>query len=961
LLLNDKHTFCKLIRHQLLLIYCLLTCITVNGQKSKNYTIHFADTTTAGESFLLYNNIEIKNLSADSLQLEFVFLSSDDWSLVSPPQILAVIPGNQDLSIPLTLKKRSNTSSTWQRINFTVGSSTGNSTDGYFFNIYSDPLSKFSVTNIYNGLLLTDPRDLRINFILKNNGNIDGQYHVSFQNDKLNLDHEMVITLKPGKDSVVKYTYHLSNTIWKELGNETIRLVVADSFFTRPKIKVKQRFIRNVSNNTSAAKMFSDHFDIFRSDSVFSMHKTDYTDVNLGFETGFIGSSKRVSYYTALRLSYDITKKSKFSFYYRSRQFGIYNTIDRDVFTIGLKTAHWNIKAGKISNSQFFLTYGNGLEIGYSWKKNNTITVFGVKHTPGFHTTNDNAGILLKYNIGKVIINHDLLYNTDSASHIRSTIINTDLQWRIKNIDLDINGGLGTESVSAQNKDNKTLAAAFGGYRIVYKLKSFSLNSQYKAFGKDFPGLYAGAKTENYDISYQAKKISAKMYYQVNISNNSYFKDTLYNTDFTTFNTSKYGLKFSLVRKRSFLTIGYGWLRQSGQQAYSFTPRYQFVEMLYNLRGKKYFSLGFSTSNGYANLKENKAGAVYFSQSSLNISFKNIGVNIGYTSIPVVDTVKKAVYNNTVYGGPYLAANFGKNFSIGIQYSLSKTLYDNSVNSFAGINMAYNNEKAQTNILVNISSPLKKANEKSIDPFKNGYINISLVKNFNLPFIFKKKYHSLETVFVEDQNSNGMADLNENRIPQVRFAINNLHFISNSNGIANYRHIDTGNYTIDMSGARLQGLIPKDGYVQVIRSDKSGISTILFSKSSIISGHIEILQDSTAIDQFLVNNIKVVAVDEQGRKYATTTDLAGDYFFNLPSGVYRVSLNQDAFNQNYRPDKINAEADLTKTEKAVVNFVIKQKSRSVNMLDVNQGKEIDIKSVKPKADDGKPKAAKPKH
>lgn len=958
---HHNHTIKDFCRPVFYLLISLLTFASAGAQPGKAYSIHFTDTLTAGESFLLYNHIQFKNLTPDPFQLIIKFRSTEGWNLLSPQEtVIDFLPG-ENFSLPVSLKKRTAISSIWQQVNFIVESETGKIKDTFFFNIYTEPLSKFNVTNIFNGVSPSHPKDIQVQFNLKNTGNIAGLYHLNFKNENLDLDHSKVIALKPGKDTVIYYAHHIPKIRWEQFTNETIRILIADSLFTKTTPPVKQRFIRNNSSN-AGHHVYYDYFDVYRVDSLFSMHKSDYSNINLSLETGFIGTSRQISYYAACRMVYDISKYSKITFNYRSRQFGLYNTIDRDVFTIGFKNRHWDIKAGKISNSKYFLTYGNGIEVSYSPNKRSMITLFAVKHTPGFHTTNDNAGLLLKYSIKNVVINHDLLYNTDSASRIQSGIFNTDLNWRTKNIDLNINGGLGTEYKNAKIKNNTQGAGSFWGYRVVYRIKSWALNSQYKTFGKNFPGLYAGSKIHNHGVTYRAKKFAAELYYQVNITNNKFFKDTLYNTDFLTFNTTKYGTKFSTYTKRSQIMIGYGWMVQSGQQAYTFTPRYQFVEMQYSLKGKKYFSLNFSTSNGYAAQKKYRSGPVYFTQNSINVSYKNIGINGGYTSIPLVDTLQKPIYNSTVYGGPYFTAHLGKYFSLGIQYSLSKTLYDNGINSFAGINFAYNNERARTNILVNISSPLQKANEKSVNPFKYGYVNISLIKTFDIPFVFQKKYHRLETVFVEDMNLNGKADSNENRLPNVAFTIDDLHFISNREGIARYKHIDKGDYTLNLTGSHVRGLIPHDGLVHVIKVEGDNKTIILFSKSSVLSGHIDILQDSAADELFLVNNIKITAIDAFGKKYTTITDTAGNYFFNLPAGVYSVMLNQDAFNQNYRPDKMNAEADLIKNETITVNFTIKQKRRLVKMLDTDPGKVIDLKQPENlKTDDTKPKPAKPKH
>jgi len=956
-----NHIIKRHLLHGFFFAFCLFFCESVKAQSKENYQISFKDTLEAAQSFLLYNFIHLKNLSSDSASFVVKISASASWDLISPKETKIKIGGLQEIIIPLTLKKNKSTQPIWQQINFTIETPGIAYRQNYFFNIYSEPVSKLNVQNVYQGLSNKDPHNILVNFIMKNSGNIDGLYHVTIQNENLGLLYKQIIHLRPGEDSVIKYTYHLNNKIWQHFNNETVTLNIADSLFKKPVVREKERFIRSGSSN-NWSNTYYDHFDLFRTDSIFSMHKTDYNDVKLGFETGFIGSSSRVNYYAALRLSYDISKYSKFSFYYRSRQFGIFNTIDQDVFTISLKTKYWDIKAGKISNSKFFLTYGNGIEVGYSWKNNNKITVFGVKHTPGFHTTNDNAGILLKYNIRNVLVNHDLLYNTDSASRIQSGILNNDIEWRTKKMEVNINAGIGTEYNTNMVKNNIKLQNGYGGYKIIYRIKEWAISSNYRKYGKSFPGLYAGSSTQNHVVAYRLKRFAAELFYQVNITRNNFFKDTLFNTDITTFNTTKYGVRLSQNTKKSFLSVGFGQLSQEGQVAYSFTPRYQYIELQYSLRGIKYLGLSFSNSSGYAAQKNYKTGPVFFTQSSLSISYKSLGINGGNTSTPVIDSIKKAVYSNTLYGGPYLSVKCGKNLNLGFQYSLSKTLYDNNVNSFAGVNLAYTNAAAGTTILANISSPLKKANEKSIDPFKNGYVNISLVKNFSLPYIFKKKYHTLETVFVVDQNSNQIADSNERRIPNVAFAVNNLHFISNSKGVAKYRHIGNADYTVDFTDSKIPGLVPKKGNVQTIKSQSNEKISILFSNVSVISGHINILQDSSSDVYFLANNIKVMAKNQVGDVQMTTTDNKGNYFFNLPAGMYHVSLNQDAFNQKYWPDKMNAEADLVKSKKVIIDFEIRQKRRQIKILNSNPGKEVITKQPEEqKADDNKPKAVKPIH
>jgi len=245
----NNHTIKQFSRHILYLLTSLLTFTPAGAQSGTAYSIHFTDTIPAAQSFLLYNNIQFKNLSADSLQLKVKFRSPEGWNLLSPKEaVIDFLPG-ENYSLPVSLKKRTAISSVWQQVNMIIESATGKIKDTFFFSIYTEPLSKFSVTNIFNGSSSSNPKDIQIQFILKNTGNVDGLYHLSFQNENLDLDHSKIIALKPGKDSVIYYAHHIHRKRWEQFTNETIRILIADSLFKKTTPQVKQRFIRNNSGN----------------------------------------------------------------------------------------------------------------------------------------------------------------------------------------------------------------------------------------------------------------------------------------------------------------------------------------------------------------------------------------------------------------------------------------------------------------------------------------------------------------------------------------------------------------------------------------------------------------------------------------------------------------------------------------------------------------------------------------
>ena len=129
---------------------------------------------------------------------------------------------------------------------------------------------------------------------------------------------------------------------------------------------------------------------------------------------------------------------------YRSRQLGLYNILARDIYNICYDSKKWRINAGLVNDSRYFRTFGNGLSITYKVNNNTQITAFGVIHTPGFFATSDNAGLNLRYKVGKARVSQDLIYNTDSGSRVNSYLLNNDIDiLRTKETILSINGGVG--------------------------------------------------------------------------------------------------------------------------------------------------------------------------------------------------------------------------------------------------------------------------------------------------------------------------------------------------------------------------------------------------------------------------------------------------------------------------------------------------------------------------------------
>jgi hypothetical protein len=631
---------------------------------------------------------------------------------------------------------------------------------------------------------------------------------------------------------------------------------------------------------------------------------------------------------------------------------GLYNVIARDVYNIYYDSKKWRIHAGQVNDSRYFRSYGNGLSVTYRFNSNTQLTVFGVIHRPGFFTTSDNIGLNVKYRVSKVRVSQDIIYNTDSGSRINSYLLNNDIDIvKTKEISISVNAGIGIQ----QNLLHKTIepkmtSGGYAGYKINYKLNDWVFSSQIKYYDKKFPGINNGAVTHNHNIRYNwiKQKLSSEVYYQYDYRINNYFKDTLYNTDLLSYNTSRYGVRVSKSFNSGYLSLGGGYLQQNGQTNYALAPRYQFMELLYNYKSKKSFALSLSSTLGFANVE---GGTAYITSTNASANMRFFGVNCGYSSAPNFEYLsqKERILTGkteTVYGGPYVTFKLMKGLNFAAQYTVSKTLYDDNINSFVGVNVDYSNDKRGVYFSVNGSSPLQQPDGSSANPLRYGYLNVTLRKSLKVPFFIKRKYHNIRARVFEDENGNGKMDAGEKNIKGMTFLVNDANFITNQQGAILYKNVDTGQYALDFINTSVIGYMPGNGTVQSIGVNGSVDIDIPFKKSKIVKGHIEVVQDSLADTKFSKNNVKVTATDSEGRSYATITNREGDYFLNLPAGVYVVSLNPDVFNGNFQAVKISFDINLNVIDSSIVNFEIKQRKRQTRLMIADENEIINIK-IKP--------------
>ena len=926
----------------------MLTC-SPGVAAAHHFTAYYTDSITAeSDQTFIYNTFRISSgvasgfrAAVDTVPVHITIIYPRTWGLLSPKETDAQISSIDTFLLPVTMIKRSNSAADWQP--FFVCLRSRDIRDTFIYYARATAFSGFRVATTAPAIDSNDPQAIIIGVHLKNTGNVPGKYYISLGNEDLRISVNKVIRLKPGTDTLYNFRNKVPAAAWKAFNNGELRLSVADSSFIK-KTKFASDGIHGVQAISNASADVSNPYveliNFVHEASTVSDHASAFPLLKIRAETGYLSYNGTSAYFGAVSGQLPLGKYSKFSFDYHSRQYGIYNILDRDIYNLFFDTRHWRIHAGQVADGKYFRTYGTGLSVTYHWGgktlNDNVFSVFGVRHTPGFYADNDNGGLNLRLRLGKVLWSQAAFVNTDSNMRQNSLIYTTEVALaRSSTMEASVNGGFGlTQNKTASNQP-ALRQGGYAGYKFSDRLGNWTINATGAWYDKNFPGFNNGARNLSNSVRYRIKKSVVEAYYQYDVRLNNFYTDTIYNTDLLSYNVERYGLRYSTGSSNSGITIGGGIIQQKGQQTYSFAPNYTFAELQYNYHARRNFSMNISGTAGYAPI--NNAPGI-LATASTNISYRFAGISGGYSYMPVLQNENGEQYiqqnTETVYGGPYISVHLLRWISLNTQYSFSKTLYDNGVNTYANVNLIYDNLRKGVRLSINGSAPLQRPDQSSLNPLKYGFLNVSLRKELNLPFIFRRKYFAVQARFFNDENNNGMMDNNEHPIASLPVLMNGRHFITDKDGYLRYKNIDQGTYDLDLTNSPVKGSIPGDGLIQSVEVKHNQKLEIPYKKSKMISGRLFIIQDTTSENIFLPGNIKVTAADIAHREYSAITNRDGEYFLSVPAGEYIVSLNAESFNDFYRPVSFSKAVVLTAAENAVADFEVKQRKRGMKMIQV---------------------------
>lgn len=901
--------------------YCRLALMTVMllsmfsktlvGQFKPSFNISFTDSLQLDkESYFLYPVLSLFNKEDSLLKVQLIVYPPAGWRMMNDSIGVIDLPKDSMVRIPYTFIRQRGASSNWSSVKVQLKDMRGALLKDTFLLISAPLIQDFSLRAVSSELEADESTtELPILLNLQNKGTKQEVYRFSIRNSSLRLRQNYQIRLDPGEDTTCSVAVVIPLMVG--ITSERLLLQVEDS-----------------SNNIRSLPI-SFH-RVYRS---LKVHSSRYKTVPSVLELGGFWVDKQFFYFADAKIDVPM-RNGSLGMSFRTKTFGPQRTIEKNIVTFNFVNPQWNIALGQLTSTHHFYAYGRGAKVFFKNKKGVEYGVESILRTPSLIHTSNYFKTSIGYVSKKIDLLNQFIVDINRRKGLHSYLFFHEISFSLpKQSFLKLHLSLGWEHFLRLRLINNKDPGIGIGYSYSTQLRSWDFQSSWQFFQKSYPGVDKGSRTINQLIRWRNKKQSVEVSYQYNSITSSILLDTIYYSDAFHFNMEKAGIKWSSGSSKSMFSMGTGLFRQVGLSLAQL-PRYQYGEVAFSIKLSDRSKISLSSLSGYAN-NSLIDHVVWMTNSSLDLQLKKAGIRGLFIQQPVLqDSVVKRFlrYNQTFLTSPYLNFKLLRQLNGMLRYTLSKSLLDNRTNSALGFSLAYRSSKGNWQASASGTFPFKASETPGLAGVSYPYFTISLKRNFQLPFILKRKHFNVSVKAFEDVNLNGRPDEGEPVLPDLRLAVNQRKFLTDSLGSITIFNTDTGKYLIEPSGNNPahRGLIPPQKNSITVNGQDQEI-LLPFRKGRIVYGKVLITSDPYAGTKFTPDNILVRAIDSTGKSYSILTDSSGNYSLSLPAGCYTITLNEEAFKGPIRALQSSFLIDVSIQSSREVNFTLIQRRREVRM------------------------------
>jgi hypothetical protein len=863
----------------------------------------------------LYNNITLNNTTSDKLSIIVSITAPKGWQLITQPLINIDLKPSENTIIPIRVVPSGNNSdASWQQIKVEYRLNNSAESRADYFAVKVKEFTKFR-TNLPNAsmVMTSHQKNLQIPLYIKNSGNVPSTYTITYKSEFLHLDDKQKLTLTPGEDTIHRLPIMITDKEWAMLTKEEIRITVQDS-----------------------GDLFNLSQTIAKVGSSLKQHSSAFLNMPLQLEVGSnYQEGVPLQYYGSVFGSVDLTEDDRVSLEYRSNTYSVGQRVDNQIIKGEYNGKHWHVKGGNISELSDFAVDGYGGKIGYSWKDNaNLFDVYGmVKSRVGdnkvfgahlFYMLNDNIKLKETYNS-----------SFDNVAKVNAHVVDQRVEIALgAKARLNVKTGVGLEQSTGTivGPNPGMIMGSSLGYELQWLSKYINVQSTINSNSDNYPGIYKGQRLQSHDVRWLYKKIFLGGFYEYNFRKQNYFFDSLLFTNIVNLRTDNYGARTGWNTKMSNVTLSAASQRQTQQGDFKGTVSYDYLNLTTSIFFSRHVFINTNSSIGYNSVvggaDSNKA-MVLSTQGTIQLW--KIGASFRFDKGPYyyheyLAYLKSGQDVQRTYISPYVDINLRKNtFNIRAQYNYTVSMPGKIKTTNALTNITYSNPRRGFDFQLAGIVPFD-------GPSSQMYFNASLRIRLNAPFLPVRKYYNAKVRMFKDVNSNGKMDGDEEAVAGQTLALNDQMFVSNEKGMIELRNADKGKYKLDFGyTSKLRGWAPSNGVRQEVDINGNTHIDVPYKVSRVLQGQVSVHLDSTSNLKFNVGHIKVTATDEAGVVYSTLTEDNGEFYLNVPAGMYIVSLSEAAFDDNFKPVEISQTADMVNNNVKNLYFEIKQKKRVMNI------------------------------
>lgn len=916
-----EQTYRSLGRMLICLIMTWLCSFNASAQLSKRIyrTEVLYDTLVADNNRdFMYNNVTITNLTSDSISVLVTINPPKGWELTTQKILTVSLPAFQNSIVSIRLLPSKSISASWEKVNIEYRLNQGAETLSDTFRVRVEEFTKFKAKLLMPDVVLgAYQKNLTFPVYVKNTGNVPKKYSILFYNHLLDLNYKQDINLGPSEDTTYKIPLRLSDAQWKVLRNEEIKVMV----------RVEDGETFNMVQHLSKIGY------------TLKENKSAYLDMPLQLETGATYQGlDDVQYYGALHGRLHLSDDDKVSFDVRSKTFTQGQTLNNDIYQIEYEGRHWSASAGNVMQLTDFIMDGYGARLGYKWNGDmNKVGLYALLRS----RNGDNqlfggqAELMVK---NKVLLTESATVNFNNTAKLNGYIVKQSAAMKIgKEADLKFVTGIGAEEATRDivNTDKNVQVGSSLGYTFLWNNERFNISSNVMYNSNSYPGIFKGQRLQSHEAKWIYKRWYAGGFYDFNFRKQNVYVDTQYFSNVFNLKTENYGVRTGVSFKRANTSFAIG--RQRQQQTDTGTVPayiYNYLNLTTSIMmgDESYFTVNSYLGRGHLEGYSDTTGVYVMSnQGSLQVYFAGLSARYDRGPYFYHEFIKylqnPALYSRLVLS-PYVEKTLFKNtFTIRTQYNYNTSTPSGNESSTILGNIVYRNYKHGFDFNISGMVPMGKQN---FDP----YVTLAMRVMLHVPFLPIKKYYQLKLILFKDENTNGKYDEGEGAIAGQMLSLNHNLFVSDERGYVIFRNVAKKDFKADFGHtSKVKGWVPQGGTIQTFAVNGNRTIYVPYKKSKVLYGQIKLDDDKNSNIDFRVGNIKVIATgnDSLHTSYSTLTDENGEFYFNLPAGIYTVTLSELAFDDQFKPTEMAQQADLVNNDTKTVYFTVRQKRRSINI------------------------------